>query len=141
MIDPEFGEPVELPIGYTAWWTVEGTGGDVTVDTAGSSFDTVLAVYQGARAPRDRIACNDDACGVSNLRSRLTFTSTPNTVYFSKMTGYMVVRTDAEQGNRGTVTVDPPAGWSVTPARQSYTLAEAGSERADAHPWPAPPAS
>ena len=29
----------------SVWYTVEGTGGELTVDTAKSNFDTVLAVY------------------------------------------------------------------------------------------------
>lgn len=31
-------------MGRTVWSTVTGTGGEVSVDTAGSNFDTVLAV-------------------------------------------------------------------------------------------------
>ena len=39
------GNEEELPFGHTAWWTFTGTGGDVTVDTAGSNFDTAVGVY------------------------------------------------------------------------------------------------
>jgi LmbE family N-acetylglucosaminyl deacetylase len=41
----------------------------------------------------------------------------------------VVVRTEAEGGSRGEVTVRPPSGWTVEPATQTYTLAEAGAER------------
>ena len=32
-------------MGRTVWYTIEGTGGPVTIDTAGSNFDTLIAVY------------------------------------------------------------------------------------------------
>ena len=38
----------------------------VKIATIGSSYDTVLAVYQGARSPSTRIACNDDAAGLAS---------------------------------------------------------------------------
>jgi len=41
----------------------------------------------------------------------------------------IVVRTEAEGGSRGTVTVRAPAGWEVSPASVPYSLAEAGAER------------
>jgi hypothetical protein len=43
--------------GHTLWYTFTGTGGPVTIDTAGSNFDTVLAVYDDQL---NQIACNDD---------------------------------------------------------------------------------
>ncbi|MBM4182924.1 MAG: PIG-L family deacetylase [Gemmatimonadetes bacterium] len=42
----------------------------------------------------------------------------------------VVVRTEAEGGSRGELSVRAPAGWSVTPARQAYALDQAGAERA-----------
>jgi LmbE family N-acetylglucosaminyl deacetylase len=41
----------------------------------------------------------------------------------------VVVRTEAEQGSRGSVTMSAPAGWTVTPASQAFALDEAGAER------------
>jgi LmbE family N-acetylglucosaminyl deacetylase len=41
----------------------------------------------------------------------------------------VVVRAEAEGGANGTVVVDPPAGWAVSPANQPYSLAAAGAER------------
>jgi hypothetical protein len=43
--------------GHTLWYTFTGTGGPVTIDTAGSNFDTVIAVYD---AGLNLLACNDD---------------------------------------------------------------------------------
>jgi hypothetical protein len=41
----------------------------------------------------------------------------------------VVARAESEGGASGTLVVDPPAGWSVTPANQPYSLAAAGAER------------
>ncbi len=41
----------------------------------------------------------------------------------------VVVRTEANEGSRGEVSVRAPAGWTVTPTSQSYALDEAGAER------------
>ena len=43
--------------GYTLWYSFTGTGGEVTIDTAGSDFDTVLAVYDDEL---NELACIDD---------------------------------------------------------------------------------
>jgi hypothetical protein len=47
-------------LGHTVWYTLEGTGGDVTIDTAGTRFDTVLAVYVMEGDELVEIACVDD---------------------------------------------------------------------------------
>ena len=41
----------------------------------------------------------------------------------------VVVRTESEQGSRGSVEMSAPAGWTVTPLSQPYALDEAGAER------------
>lgn len=63
--------PAELPIttcdqgefdnlGHTVWYTIEGTGGEITIDTAGTRFDTVIAVYVMDGDDFVEIACVDD---------------------------------------------------------------------------------
>jgi hypothetical protein len=47
-------------LGHTVWYTIEGTGDVITVDTAGSQFDTVLAVYVMEGGELVEIACVDD---------------------------------------------------------------------------------
>jgi hypothetical protein len=47
-------------LGHTVWYTIEGTGGEITVDTAGTRFDTVLAVYVMEGDALVEIACVDD---------------------------------------------------------------------------------
>jgi hypothetical protein len=46
--------------GHTLWYTIEGTGGTITIDTAGSNFDTVIAAYVQDGDALIEIACNDD---------------------------------------------------------------------------------
>jgi hypothetical protein len=46
--------------GRTLWYTFEGTGGEATLDTAGSNFDTLLAVYVLEGDELVEIACVDD---------------------------------------------------------------------------------
>jgi LmbE family N-acetylglucosaminyl deacetylase len=41
----------------------------------------------------------------------------------------VVVRTEAEGGSRGEVSVSAPAGWAVAPSSQPYALSQAGAER------------
>ena len=84
------GEPAHFPGGPFAsvWysWTAPGSG-QVTIDTCGSDFDTVLAVYTGnavnALAP---IASNDDACGSG--QSRVSFVANAGTTYRIAVDGY-----------------------------------------------------
>ncbi len=56
----ELGEEFEVPMGHTGWWTFTGTGGDVTVDTAGSDFDTVVGVYVLQGGEMIQVGCVDD---------------------------------------------------------------------------------
>ena len=58
-------EPVHVPnwLGKTVWWSWTADSEDpVTIDTVGSDFDTVLAVYPGTSlGALTRIAANDNA--------------------------------------------------------------------------------
>jgi hypothetical protein len=67
-------------IEHTAWWHITGTGQPITLTTAASDFDTVLAVYDaptGLPLVGNRVACNDDdpAPG-AGATSALSFPST-----------------------------------------------------------------
>ncbi len=71
------------------------TGGTLSLDTCGSSFDTMLAVYPGATCPGGalgEIACNDDAgpngpCA-NTLRSFLNVGVTAGIPYMIRVGGY-----------------------------------------------------
>jgi hypothetical protein len=45
VFEDETGTPVEVPVANTVWYKFTGTGQPMTVDTTGSDFDTVLAIY------------------------------------------------------------------------------------------------
>jgi|GEM_PF-2268051 len=81
----EPGEPNHAgnPGGHSIWyrWQAPGTG-PVTFTTAGSSLDTVLAVYTGTSVNAlTTIASNDDEAGTSLLTSKVTFNAVAGTVY------------------------------------------------------------
>ena len=90
----EVGEPNigGASSGRTVWWTwTAPTTGTVTIDTSGSSFDTVLGVYTGSSiASLSRIADNDDAdyfTGV--ITSRVRFTAFAGETFQILVDGYL----------------------------------------------------
>ncbi len=78
-------------------WNATNTG-PVNVNTCGSTFDTVLQVFQGTQQScptqaNQAIACNDDSfdtcsAGESTVRSDLTFTATAGQSYLIRLGGY-----------------------------------------------------
>ena len=86
------GEPTHHPWGNrggaSVWWqwTAPSTG-SVTVSTAGSTFDTVLAVYTGSTVDGlTWVASNDDDDGSSH--SRVTFNVTGGMTYRIAVDGF-----------------------------------------------------
>src|SRR5439155_11927 len=71
--------------------TLDGQWIDITtvvVDTVGSSFDTLLAVYRGTSVSAlTAVASNDDIAS-GNLQSRVTFTPVAGTTYRIAVDGY-----------------------------------------------------
>ena len=87
---PEEGE-FELPFGHTAWYTIEGTGGPVTIDTAGSDFDTALAVYTSDGASFTQVECVDDVFeepDFFSLQARVTVDTTAGVTYYVQVGGF-----------------------------------------------------
>jgi hypothetical protein len=74
------GSPYNVGAARTAWYTVVGSGGPVTIATTGSDYDTSLFVYAGA-ATGGVVACNDDQSD-ANTTSSVSFPSTAGTTYF-----------------------------------------------------------
>lgn len=89
-IEPE-AEASCAPIGTTLWYTVTGTGGPVTIDTAGSGFDTVIAVYVGDGGGLVEVDCVDDVAtgqvGIS-LQSAVTIDTEAGQTYFVQIGGF-----------------------------------------------------
>ncbi len=87
--DNSFGVPVGGSIWYS--WTASATGNVTfnTFPTNGAGFDTVLAVYTGnGLANLNLVAANDEATGITNGTSLVTFYAISGTTYFVEVAGY-----------------------------------------------------
>lgn len=87
----EPGEPnhANASGGHSLWylWT-SPVSAAVTFDTIGSTFDTVLAVYQGTSLGNlALVAADDDGAGF-NQNSRVTFSARSNATYIIAIDGY-----------------------------------------------------
>jgi hypothetical protein len=87
-----------FPIGKTLWWSFTGTGGEVTVDTSGSTFDTIVGIYRfvEARSVMEPQACVDDVDG--SLQARITVPTQTGVIYSIQVGGF--------DGQSGTVIVE-----------------------------------
>ena len=90
----EGGEVFEVPVAHTVWYRIVGTGGPVTVDTAGSDYDTVVAVYTSAGRAASR-RCLMPASTMSRsapvgrtLQAAVTFNTVAGTSYYVQIGGY-----------------------------------------------------
>ena len=89
-VEFEEGEIIDVPIGSTAWWTFKGNGRDVTVNTAGSKFDTVLAVYWLDGSDLVQVACVDDVGDGESFTflARATVPTEAGETYYVQAGGY-----------------------------------------------------
>ena len=92
---PEFDDA----FGRTLWYTFTGTGDDVTIDTAGSNFDTMVAVYDEEFV---ELACNDDVefgpVGFT-FQAAVTVDTVEGATYYVQVGGFLNSETlDAEFG-------------------------------------------
>lgn len=88
--DKESGEPNHAQSGgASVWWSwTAPASGSVTIDTAGSNYDTLLGVYTGTAVNAlTTIGANDDASGLG-LRSRVTFTASSGVTYQIAVDGF-----------------------------------------------------
>ena len=78
-----------MPIEYTAWWTFVGTGDPVTVDSAGSTFDTIVGVYTGSPGSFTQVDCVDDVCDpVFSFQARVTIDTVEGVTYYVQAGGF-----------------------------------------------------
>jgi hypothetical protein len=77
--------------GNTLWYTIAGTGSPITIDTAGSNFDTLIAVYVPGDAGLEEIGCIDDVefepIGAT-FQAALTFETDEGVTYYVQIGGY-----------------------------------------------------
>jgi hypothetical protein len=83
-----------VPVGSTVWYRIIGTGSPVTIDTAGSDFDTVMAVYTsdgaGGFTPVPD-SCVDDVPVLPfgrTLQAAVTIPTEVGTSYYVQIGGY-----------------------------------------------------
>jgi hypothetical protein len=74
--------------GKGVWYKVSPVNsGTITVNTCGSSFDTILAVYSGSCGALSQITCDDDG-GCGGNTSQANFSGTAGTTYYILAAGY-----------------------------------------------------
>ena len=90
----EEGNEVPIPILRTVWFSLAGIGAEVTIDTAGSGFDTVIAVYtEAADGSLELVdgACVDDVSLEPvgrTLQAAVTFETDDGTTYLIQVGGF-----------------------------------------------------
>ena len=102
----EPGEPNHYTVGgKSVWWSwTAPADATVTIDTIGSSFDTLLAVYLGNSVTNLAVIASDDDSGGAT-RSRVTFGAIGGTTYRIAVDGY--------SGASGTILLNLAAGGQV----------------------------
>ncbi|MDH6098425.1 hypothetical protein NWP21_06125 [Anabaenopsis sp. FSS-46] len=106
----EIGEPAQSGVMNSSWWswTAPATT-QVSIDTIGSDFDTVLSVFTGNTVDGLTLVAQNDDLGVNNSeQSRVRFNVTPETTYYLAVDGY-----GSETGNI-TLNVFPFSNYDTT---------------------------
>jgi hypothetical protein len=76
---------------HTLWYAIEGTGGPITIDTAGSNIDTLIAVYVPDGDGFLEVACIDDVFGDPigiTFQAALTIETEGDQTYFVQVGGF-----------------------------------------------------
>ena len=95
--------------GKSVWWTwIAPTDGLVRIDTIGSSFDTLLAVYTGISVSNLAVVASNNDIGFPIVQSRVTFTAVAGTAYQIAVDGY--------NGASGNIVLNLTAGLPVNDA-------------------------
>lgn len=83
-----FEEIFPIPLGKTVWYSFVGDGTTMTVDTAGSNFDTVVGIYTSGL---EQLACNDDVGdeqGNFTLQAAATIDTNAGETYWVQVGGF-----------------------------------------------------
>ncbi len=112
----EAGEPLHAGYagGRSVWWNwTAPSSGSVTISTAGSSFDTLLAVYTGDAVNALTVVASDTNSG-GQLTSAVRFATVAGTTYRIAVDGY-----GGATGNIN-LTVTPSANAPIRPANDNF---------------------
>ena len=102
--------------GASVWWRyAPSDDGTLTVDTNGSSFDTVLAVYTGAGVSALREVDSDDNGGLGRA-SEVSAAVSAGTTYWIAVDGYA-------SGDEGAITLNWTFEADATPVPDDATIA------------------
>jgi hypothetical protein len=112
--------------GRSVWYRFTApSSGPLTVNTLGSTYDTILAAYTGSCGAFSAVngGCNDDVNGTS--QSQVSFTATAGTTYYFMVTSYNSASGTVHvqltfQGSGNTATPRPPTA-TPTPAPPTAT--------------------
>lgn len=120
--------------GKSVWWTWTATqNGTVTIDTSGSSFDTLLGVYTGSSVGAlTTIASNDDSGG--GTTSSVTFSATSGTTYQIAVDGYGAASGNITLHLSQTVS-QPTGGFSITLQLTGFTSGQVAIFNQAANRW------
>jgi hypothetical protein len=126
----EIGEPLHCGLvgGASEWFAYQAeTNGLLCIDTEGSNFDTVLAVYTGpgdSFASLVSVACDNNS-GLDGKDSRVSFPATAGTIYWIAVDG--VNNPNNGQPAKGSVTLHYRMVLPLNFSAMSYT-SEAGGK-------------
>lgn len=83
-------ELVENVWGRTVWFTVEGTGGPITIDPSRSDFDTAIGAYVDTGAGLEQVGCIDDDFSdpFQPPQSPLTIDTVAGETYYIQVGGF-----------------------------------------------------
>ena len=118
----EISEPAHA--GQTAtkslWWKWIAIGnGRLQVNTKGSSFDTVLAVYTGSSLAALKLVTSNDNVATSVKYSQVDFTTTRGTTYYFAV--------DGKSGASGAITLTGAGTSLAGPSNDNFTSATSAS--------------
>jgi hypothetical protein len=131
----ELGEPRHGPSGKSVWFRYRARRSEqLIIDTAGSQFDTVLAVYRGRSVNALRLVAQDDDGG-GDVTSQVRFAAKKGVTYYVALDGFGVgggytlsLRNDGVRGMG--LSFIPEEGQTLATAARDGLLGMVGCARA-----------
>ena len=107
--DPELTDCNRRRGNATVWYRyTPSTNGIISVDTIGSNYDTMLAIWTGTRGSLVSRGCNDDISGPI-LQSSLAVTVLVGIPYYIEVAQYSSTATNASGAEGNSPTLDTPS--------------------------------
>lgn len=129
------GEPMHCGLGggHSQWYLYQAeTNGTLRIDTEGSNFDTVLAVYIGpgdSYSTLTNVACDNNS-GSNGLSSAVTFQATQGTMYWIAVDGVGsavgTVHLHLNLGSPVSLTTQPADKTVLSGTNVAFTVSAAG---------------